>query len=405
VQLSPAIEPVDIYRHILNDAGIKLHVAETKATSHTTSHGLSFSLQALVPLFTTSDIGCERARGNTKLTKHELHNVPFNLAWPQDVATLLKQANYSKFVVLENFHYLNNATQRRLAFDLRSFHELGVRFIVLGVWREKDRLTQYNGDLLDRIIEIPVEPWLPEDFERVAEKGALALGIRINPLVVHKALHASFGSIAVFQELMHEVCNEEAHRLALSISENRLPANSVVSSIDDQTLLVHAVKIKASNYTCRHVRALEVLANPERRQKRCRRTLNLTRYLVQAILERGIDCILDGFSRDDFQNYIRSRHPDGDNVRAADVGSLLSRLSFIQYKNKISPPVLDYNEQTKRIKVVDSTFYFFVKHADLQEIGDHLQLTHPPDSPSVRERDISPLADFVTGPIERDLQG
>jgi hypothetical protein len=59
---------------------------------------------------------------------------------------------------LENFHYLPESVQKCFAFDFRAFQELGVRFIILGVWRERNRLLQFNDDLLDGVQEIPVEP-------------------------------------------------------------------------------------------------------------------------------------------------------------------------------------------------------------------------------------------------------
>ena len=39
--------------------------------------------------------------------------------------------------------------QGQFAFDLRTFEEMGIRFIILGVWRENNRLIQFNGDLQD----------------------------------------------------------------------------------------------------------------------------------------------------------------------------------------------------------------------------------------------------------------
>lgn len=30
----------------------------------------------------------------------------------------------------------------------------------------KNRLSQYNGDLVDRVIEIPVEPWEASDLKK-----------------------------------------------------------------------------------------------------------------------------------------------------------------------------------------------------------------------------------------------
>lgn len=36
---------------------------------------------------------------------------------------------------------------------------------------KKNRLAQFNGDLLDRVIEIPVEPWSEDEFRQVIQKG------------------------------------------------------------------------------------------------------------------------------------------------------------------------------------------------------------------------------------------
>ncbi|WP_454258266.1 hypothetical protein [Pseudoxanthomonas mexicana] len=52
---------------------------------------------------------------------------------------------------MENFHYLTDEVQQQFAFDLRAFQELGVRFVILGVWREQNRLAQFNGDLLGKV--------------------------------------------------------------------------------------------------------------------------------------------------------------------------------------------------------------------------------------------------------------
>ena len=34
----------------------------------------------------------------------------------------------------------------------------------------------------------------------------------------------------------------------------------------------------------------------------------------------------------------------------------------------ISPPIIDYDFQNRLLQVVDSTFYFFIKHANTKEI-------------------------------------
>ena len=91
-----------------------------------------------------------------------------------------------KVVILENFHYLDDEKQKQLSFDLRTFQELGIRFVILGVWREKNRLAQFNGDLLDRMTEVPVEPWSKDDFRRVVTKGSKELNIKIDDALAEK---------------------------------------------------------------------------------------------------------------------------------------------------------------------------------------------------------------------------
>src|SRR5690606_16359516 len=106
----------------------------------------------------------------------------------------------------ENFHYLAEEKQRQLSFDLRSFQEMGILFIILGVWRQKDKLRIYCSDLTDRVVDVPVEPWSEDEFKRVAVEGCNHLNIEIAQPVIQKCIDNSFGSVGVFQELMKQTC-------------------------------------------------------------------------------------------------------------------------------------------------------------------------------------------------------
>ena len=72
---------------------------------------------------------------------------------------------------------MNEDVQKQLAIDLRIFEDYNILFIILGIWREKNRLPQYNGDLLDRLIEVPVEPWEEEDLRRILREGERLLQV------------------------------------------------------------------------------------------------------------------------------------------------------------------------------------------------------------------------------------
>jgi hypothetical protein len=240
-----------------------------------------------------------------------------------------------------------------------------VRFVILGVWREKNRMAQFNGDLLDRTIEVPVEPWVEEDFRRVVEKGASHLNVTFDQDLVDATVDASFSSIGVFQELLKHICMAAAVRDSLP-SPLRLA---------NQELLQNAIKAKTSDYASRHQRALEAIAAGHNSggQKGDRPPLYLPYYLVKVILEHGFDGIANGARKQDIWSWIRAVHHRGEDVRSNDMTNLLGGIANLQSVKSISPPILAYDQQQRSLQVVDSTFYFFIRNADTAEILDSIQ--------------------------------
>jgi len=177
VSLTPKTSVLDIYQTVLSSSGIRITTGTTEKRSTETNIGFSAKVKALIPLFGSGEAGTDGGVKAGSGTEQKYEEVPINLELPQHVADLLKKVGSRKWIILENFHYLNDDIQKQLAFDLRAFQELGVRFVVLGVWREKNRMAQFNGDLLDRVVEIPVEPWTEVDFRRVAGKGPYYRGL------------------------------------------------------------------------------------------------------------------------------------------------------------------------------------------------------------------------------------
>jgi hypothetical protein len=252
VSLTPKSTTLDINQTILSQAGVKLLKGNMDKRNTESSVGVGTTLKAMIPFLGGADAtvsGTTKAGSGDEIKYEE---VPINLELPQHVADLLAKLGTKKWVILENFHYLNEVTQKQFAFDLRAYQELGVRFVILGVWREKNRMVQYNGDLLDRIIEIPVEPWTEADFRRVVEKGSRALSLKIDSDLVKKIIDASFSSIGVFQELLKNIC-KQAGVLRSHLTET-------AHRIKDETYLNRAVAAKAHEYAARHHRALEAIA-------------------------------------------------------------------------------------------------------------------------------------------------
>src|SRR5690606_24692991 len=96
--------------------------------------------------------------------------------------------------------YLSIDVQEALAYDLRIFQDHHIVFVVLGIWREANRLAQFNGDLLDRITEVPVEPWETADFDKLISVGESLLNVDFSE-VRDRLIEDSFDSVGVVQEI------------------------------------------------------------------------------------------------------------------------------------------------------------------------------------------------------------
>lgn len=364
VSVTPKTEIVDIYSSILRQLNVKILSSQTDSTAREMHATIGLKVKALIPLLGSGETKAEGGAKSKVEGETQYEEVPFNLALPQDISELLKKIGSQKTIIIENFHYLDEEKQQQLAFDLRTFQELGIRFVILGVWREKNRLAQYNGDLLDRVMEVPVEPWTEEEFKQVAETGAAALNIRFNEGIIDKCAQASFSSIGVFQELLKELC-------ILAGIKGTQPC---LHDIGDDSMISQAVESKAQEYAARHQRALESIAagNVSGSVKEGLLPLFLPYYLVRVVLSAGYDGIATGMRRATIQEQIQKIHHRPDDVRASDMSNLLYNLGKLQSTKNISPPIIDYDKNMKLLQAVDSTFYFFLKHANLTEISEEL---------------------------------
>jgi hypothetical protein len=171
-------------------------------------------------------------------------------------------------------------------------------------------------------------------------------------------MDASFSSIGVFQEILKQTC------IAAGIKETQ---TSIVE-ISDRTFFETAAQGKAHDYATRHERALESIAAGNSGGGRGESIpLFLPYYLVRVICEEGYEGLANGMRRSTIQERIQKIHHRPDDVRASDMSNLLHNLAATQAAKSISPPIVDYDQSSKLLQIVDSTFYFFLKNGDLAQ--------------------------------------
>jgi hypothetical protein len=381
VECSPQTQPVDIYKSMLRQLGIKFIESETH--EHGYEHGgkLNAGFKVKIPFIGDTSATAEVSdKKNDKSSVKEGY-IEYNLALAQDVSELLKSHNINKYIVLENFHYLEIGVQETLAYDLRVFQDHHIIFIVLGIWREANRLIQFNGDLLDRVSEVPVEPWESSDFKKVIQKGSELLNVDFSS-VESQLIDDSFDSIGVVQEICKYCC--------LDAGVNETCDQLVVITQDN---LDSALRKKATEYGVRHIRNFEAFVDIARKtsNQSGKPSLAFPYYFIKLLLTHGFQEIEKGLTRGTLLEEIRKIHHRPDDVRSGDLGAFLHNITQHQLNKKIQPPFVDYDRGGKILKIIDSSLYFFLKHCNREEILEDI-----PNPINEEESDKSDTLDLIS---------
>jgi hypothetical protein len=162
VQCTREATKATLYEMVLKRAGIPCEVSERMTQSGAHKLHAKVAVEAKVPVLAKGggEGGLEASK-STERTR-ETKEFDIDLEDPNEVARVLGAADWSKFIVIEDFHYLDEDVQRAIAVDLKVFHEISpLIFIVIGVWLEANRLTLYNGGLIGRVTTLNADQWLP----------------------------------------------------------------------------------------------------------------------------------------------------------------------------------------------------------------------------------------------------
>ena len=361
VNCSPASTTLDIFNSIVRQLDVEI----IESTNITTTIGgeLKAGVKARVkiPFFGGADAETEATASTQKERGLTFKTIDYNLALAQDVSELLKAVKFNKRIILENFHYLEEDIQKQLSIDLRIFEDYNILFIILGIWREKNRLSQFNGDLVDRVIEVPVEPWEKDDLARITKEGLPLLNVDFTK-VLEYIIDSCFDSVGVFQE----ICKESCYSAGISETAPKL------FEISKENVDL-AIEKKLNDYASRHIRCLESFVE-QKAKSSDEIPLYIPYYFTKVLLEESFENITLGLKRKFLQEKIKEIHHRSENVRASDMGYFLRNLVSSQIKKNISPPIFDYDISTSSVKIIDSTFYFFLKNCDREDVIENLMI-------------------------------
>jgi hypothetical protein len=213
VHCSNHIDLSNLNQLILKTAGFEIVSSHNKTITGKAKANATFGINFLAKL--NAETGLEGSIENQTIK----NSLELDLEDTNDVIRALQSINFKKYIVLDDFHYLNAKTQREFAFALKTFYECSdYIFIIVGVWLEKNRLIALCGDLAGRVISIDAELWSPEDLRKVISGGERLLNFTLNENITEAILEQSYDNVYIVQETCYRICLH--YNITKTLSDN-----------------------------------------------------------------------------------------------------------------------------------------------------------------------------------------
>ncbi len=261
-----------------------------------------------------------------------------------------------------------------MAFSLKAFHEKSeITFIIVGVWREENRLITFNGDLTDRVFAVDVDAWTRNSLHEVVSAGEALLNVQFDNTFLQDLLSSCFDSVHLVQEVCR-LCLREA-----GVFHTQNARKQVGRGKSAATLIARVVEAQGGRYNGFLMNFADGFQQTE---------LEMPKWIVFAILKSSIEQLEDGLRLREITRIIRSYHPKGQSLNPGNVTQALNSASSLQVKKDTRPIVIDYDTTNRNLQVVDKGFLIWLASQDRTELLEDLGL--PIDEPGQQNLFLSP---------------
>jgi len=351
VQCTRETTKASLYEMILKRAGIPCEVSNSKTLTGSRKLHATVSVEGGIPFFGrgTAKTGGERTKEDENT--HSTRDFDIDPEDPNDIVRVLGAARWSKFIVIEDFHYLDEEVQRSIAVDLKVFHEISALiFIVIGVWLEANRLTLYNGDLIGRVTTLNSDQWQDSELLAVIEGGFPLLNITIPDAVKYEIVRGCQQNVGLLQEVCYRLCERYG---VWQVGEEK-----TIGTVGDVAEILKTLSDEqASRYRNFLYRFAQGLGETQ---------LAMYKWLLWAVINSSPSELKSGLKPNMLLARIKREHPSASTLQQNNVIQALERVQNVQFRHRLQPVVLDYSND--ELLVVDAHFLVFLQSHDKADL-------------------------------------
>lgn len=354
----------DLFTAILKKAGFRVEISTKRATEGRAKVAASLDLSAKIPWLTSAKATAAAEAERKGLVEKLSKPLELDPSDSNDVIDALRALKFDGYIVLEDFHYLPPETQNDFAFAMKAFFEISdIRFIVIGVWKEADRLASYNGDLRMRLTNINADAWSVDELKEVISCGERLLRVDIDSSLQDHLVNSCFESVAIVQEACARIC------VNAGVTSTQGALVHVGAGVSAPDLVKQIVLEGAGQFEDFVVNMSSGFTTT---------TLRMYYWIMACVLDAKIDALRRGIHLSDINTYVQARHPYV--YQMASLTNALNAMRSLQGAKNVRPIILDYDTVNRRLEVMDRSFLIWKNVQTEDEIEQLISSSDPDNS-------------------------
>jgi hypothetical protein len=197
----------ELFKAILHELGVKVGNVQTGSKIEVTGEGKIEGKGSLdVPLIGKKELTAGGRLNVSDGSNEQFTYVNISLSNQTEVVSAIKKHIGGRFIVIENFHYLDPAVQKTFASSLREFLYSQIRVIIVGVWKETTKLVSLASDLSNRVEPIDIGDWKEDELLEIVINGDKSLNTQTDLTIVQRFIENSGRNVGIFKSLMKNFC-------------------------------------------------------------------------------------------------------------------------------------------------------------------------------------------------------
>jgi len=349
-----------LHSAILKEAGYTIEQSSTKSVDGKAKIEAKFGFEIGLPLIGKASASTGGETGGGTSSSQTFAKLEIDPGDPNDVISALKEINFTKFIVIEDFHYLPSEPQQDFSYALKAFHENSrLTFIIVAVWREENRLILYNGDLTGRVIPIDADAWKEHELLEVIATGETLLNVRFPESFKISLIESSFQSVYIVQEACHRACSDAG---AVETRDQMHSIETVKSAVDYVQDIVREQSGRYKSFIQNFGLGFQTTE------------LEMYKWILYPIIISEINLLEKGLTYRTIRESIESRHPEGKRLKPGNLTQALQQLSNLQIKKNFKPFVIDYDSANLLLSIVDKGLLVWLGTQDRAELLELLDL-------------------------------